>query len=342
MGRQPIDTIVQLEMRRIQIQSHGVLKRRVWPWSGLLVSLVAVYPALGIGSYNGQQSGSSPLRMGQGWDAIDPNYRALEAEPSWSHPQPQKLSVREHEDLSVDNAFGGDDINAEKSRMTLMLDLDKTCLLGNDGNDLPICLQYAGKTTDMILDLYKRILNPNIRLCYEGFAAKGFSVDVVLYTRRPRLLHYTSCVSGRLVHLRYQDEWHDAGNQLYISPALRDAEEVFASYRGPTLLEEEQYDVTKSLERLLCARDAIAHELGLASPPPVVVTANAKTVNNTARFLSLDSIAAGEFFCNLNEGDGSTPYACLLKSCMHSMPHTTRIAPARELVRKKSHDSLTN
>eukprot|EP00960_Hanusia_phi_P056814 763379-Hanusia_phi.AAC.2 len=43
-----------------------------------------------------------------------------------------------------------------------------------------------------------------------------------------------------------------------------------------------------SLERLLAARDALKEDLGLASPPPIVVTSAPKKLLPTARAMGLD------------------------------------------------------
>ena len=58
---------------------------------------------------------------------------------------------------SVAGEAGG---QGKQSRMTLMLDLDKTCLFGNDGNDLGLCLQYMSKGREAVQELYNRIINP--------------------------------------------------------------------------------------------------------------------------------------------------------------------------------------
>ena len=50
---------------------------------------------------------------------------------------------------------------------------------------------------------------------------------MVIYTRRPRLLEYTSCLNGKVTPLRYPDAWHDE-SQLYIPPSMRTAEDVRA------------------------------------------------------------------------------------------------------------------
>jgi len=167
-----------------------------------------------------------------------------------------------------------------------MLDLDKTCLFGNDGNDLGLSLQWMDKSPQVVRELYRRIVSPSLREAYDSYAAKG-AVDVVIYTRRPQLLKYKSCMTGEVRGLRYDSHWHDSGGQVHIPPAIHDALDVLSTYCGPTLDEDEEHDVLKGLERLLAARDAITLELGLASPPAVVVTATEKNLDLTSRHLGL-------------------------------------------------------
>jgi hypothetical protein len=87
--------------------------------------------------------------------------------------------------------------------------------------------------------------------------------------------------------MRYDDDWHVEG-QLLIPPTVRSSSDMIATYAGPELYEDVQFDVECGLERLLAARNAIAHELGLQEPPTVVVTAGAKDVAATARNLHVE------------------------------------------------------
>lgn len=169
-----------------------------------------------------------------------------------------------------------------------MLDLDKTCLFGNDGNDLGLSLQWMDKSPEVVRELYRRIVSPSLRTAYDSYTARGDHVDVVIYTRRPQLVNYKSCITGEVLELRYAPGWHDSGSQVHIPPTVRAPEDVLAMYSGPELDEDESHDVLKGMERLLAARDAVAHELGLATPPPVVVTAKEKDVKLTTRHLGLE------------------------------------------------------
>jgi hypothetical protein len=60
-----------------------------------------------------------------------------------------------------------------------------------------------------------------------------------------------------------------------------------ATWAGQPLSNDDAYDIQCALQRLLSARDAITRELGLTKPPTVVVTAEAKRVEETARHLGL-------------------------------------------------------
>jgi len=244
--------------------------------------------------------------QGQAGAPLPGSSRLFASDTSWKQYQqivPQMRSRSHpslHEDVHVDPSPGSLGLAAEKRKpMTLMLDLDKTCLFGNDSNDLALSLQCMGRPQGTVFDLYKRVLSPSIRQAYDSYVAGGREVEVVIYTRRPQLLLYRSVDEDRVVQLKYLPDWHDAGNQLHIPPSMRDADHVFSNYRGPFLTSEERNDVVKGLERLLCARDAIALELGLSSLPPVVVTARAKDIDMTARHLSLDPTTAGMTFCVL-------------------------------------------
>ena len=177
-----------------------------------------------------------------------------------------------------------------RGRATLMLDLDKTCLWGNDGNDLGLSLQWMEKPPELVRELYAKLVHPGLRPAYEAYRARA-DVDVVIYTRRPQLLQYRSCVTGKVLPLRYEAGWHHGG-QVHIPSSMHEAEAVLQRYSGPTLDDDEEHDVLKGLERLLAARDAVANALGLSCPPPVVVTATEKDVEMTARHLGLDESTA--------------------------------------------------
>lgn len=171
-------------------------------------------------------------------------------------------------------------------RLTLVLDLDKTVLYGNDGNDLGVALQWMEKDVSTVKELYKKLVNPNLRRTYDAYVQAGKEVDVVIYTRRPQIVYYKSCVRQNTVPVRYADEWHAQG-QLFFPSDVKSSEDIFATYTGPELLEDEQHDVKMSLDRLLAARDAVVSELGLVRAPPVVVTAQTKALDMTARQLHL-------------------------------------------------------
>lgn len=49
------------------------------------------------------------------------------------------------------------------SSAVLLLDLDKTCIYGNDGNDLAISLQWMERPLSEIQDLYKLLVSPCVK-----------------------------------------------------------------------------------------------------------------------------------------------------------------------------------
>eukprot|EP00802_Teleaulax_amphioxeia_P005925 Tamp_05929.p1 GENE.Tamp_05929~~Tamp_05929.p1 ORF type:complete len:833 (-),score=200.19 Tamp_05929:344-2806(-) len=190
--------------------------------------------------------------------------------PSQPHPQPR---LRHQQDT-------GD-------KLTLMLDLDKTALYGNDGNDLGIALQWMDKDFSKVQELYKRLINPSLRKAYDFYVQQGKQVQVVIYTRRPQIVYYKSCVRHNTLPVRYAEDWHDDQGQIHFPPHVQTSEDILATYAGPELEEDEVHDVKMSLDRLLAARNAVAHELGLSAAPPVVVTAEAKKTEATAQHLNM-------------------------------------------------------
>lgn len=214
-----------------------------------------------------------------------PSGALFESQNSWSkykNYSPPKGFRGHHGDTDI--VLETKDGNS--NRLTLMIDLDKTALYGNDGNDLGVALQWMDKCHSHVEELYRKLINPNLRSMYDHYVQQGKQLDVVVYTRRPQVVYYKSCVRHNTVPVRYADEWHGQG-QLYFPSSIKSSEDIFATYAGPELLEDEQNDVKKSLDRLLAARDAIMHELGLSTPPPVVVTAQAKDVHTTARYFGV-------------------------------------------------------
>jgi hypothetical protein len=90
-------------------------------------------------------------------------------------------------------------------KLTLMLDLDKTALYGNDGNDLGIALQWMDKDFSKVQELYRQLINPSLHQVYDFYVQQGKQVEVVIYTRRPQLVYYKSCGSDKTLatlHLR--------------------------------------------------------------------------------------------------------------------------------------------
>ena len=138
-------------------------------------------------------------------------------------------------------------------------------------------------------------------------------------------MYYKSCVhSTNTVPMRYADEWHGDG-QLYLPSSVKTSDDIFQTYAGPELLEEEERDVKKSLDRLLAARNGVVHELGLATPPRVVVTSKSKSVEGVARHFGL------------------APDTCLLfddNSELRNDPHVVLVDPLESLPPERRQDVL--
>ena len=90
-----------------------------------------------------------------------------------------------------------------------MIDLDKTALYGNDGNDLGIALQWMHKDFLKVQELYKLLINPSLRKVCDFYVKQGKQVEVVIYTRRPQIVYYKSCVRHKTLPVR----WHDDQGQ---------------------------------------------------------------------------------------------------------------------------------
>ncbi len=115
-----------------------------------------------------------------------------------------------HETSSL---FLGDhpDSGSQSRHPTFMLDLDETCLFGNDGNDLGIALQCMGHTQELD-KLYRLLINPALKPAYDAFRCLcrretgNDSVEprVVIYTARTSLISYASEFRPTPVALRQQ------------------------------------------------------------------------------------------------------------------------------------------
>ena len=175
--------------------------------------------------------------------------------------------------------------------ITMFVDLDKAAIFGNDGNDFGIALQWMDKPYSDVVKLYKHLLNPNLKETYRALSARAHKVHVVIYTMRSTYLVYQSCFReyDEQVPLRWNASWHVDG-QLYLPSHLKNSHDIMAQTDwSRRLLESERLDMKKSLERLLAVREVIQGELKLEELPQVVVTAQQKSVPNTARDLGYDA-----------------------------------------------------
>lgn len=90
----------------------------------------------------------------------------------------------------------------------LVLDLDKCCFYGSDGNDLGIALQWMEKGPKLVQELYRHLLNPQVKETYARLRQRAKCVRVVIYTMRATFLVYHSCFRDRTVPLRWNPDWH--------------------------------------------------------------------------------------------------------------------------------------
>jgi hypothetical protein len=169
----------------------------------------------------------------------------------------------------------------------LLLDLDKCSIMGSDGNDLGIAMQWMNQSQADLTDLYRLLLNPCVKEMYDAMRPRYARLRVALYTARSTLVQYRSIVrTCPPVAVPWDPAWLEDG-QLYIPPSAADGAAVMgpSAERLAALLPEEREDIERAVERLLATRNAVRDVLGLAAPPDVVVTASPKCVARTARRL---------------------------------------------------------
>mmetsp|Transcript_38519 Transcript_38519/g.79002 ORF Transcript_38519/g.79002 Transcript_38519/m.79002 type:complete len:409 (+) Transcript_38519:120-1346(+) len=208
-------------------------------------------------------------------------------------------SRQNSENFRQDTPFRTGQFYDKADEAVFLLDLDKTALFGNDGNDLGMALQWMEQPHEVVAELYKKLVSPCIRPAYKALKLKAKKVHVVLYTRRPQLVQYRSGFRDCALQVQYKDEWHCNG-QICFPSHIRESSEITDCYKGPETIPEEATDMQKAIERLLAARDAITEELELDAPPDVVVTATEKDVSSTVCALGLPDRNAYLFDDNTN------------------------------------------
>jgi hypothetical protein len=169
-----------------------------------------------------------------------------------------------------------------------LLDLDKCAFFGNDANDLGTAFQWTQKSPEDLLTLYRLLLNPSVSETYRKLKQRHQTVRVVIYTMRSDFLLYHSTHRNMIIPIRWCPPWHASG-QLYLPPALESADDMLAAAHAQHGLQHldtaDLLGLSKSLERLLIARQVIAEALRLPALPDVVVTAADKDVERTVRHL---------------------------------------------------------
>jgi len=193
---------------------------------------------------------------------------------------------------------GGEAPN-EKGGVVCFLDLDMTSFWGNDLNDLGCALQWMQRPFADILHLYRMLFNEEAARTLSA-VKKKYATKVVIYTRRPSLLYYSSCFRpDKLITLRFCEEWHHDEvvlvnnealdmRQIVLPGHIKGSQEVMHHLiPSEPMLEKEKYDLQMCFERLFAARAVMQEKLGLQEPPEVVVCATPKDVPATARRMGL-------------------------------------------------------
>jgi len=74
--------------------------------------------------------------------------------------------------------------------------------------------------TSNLEELYVLLVNKNLREMYDSYRERGYTVNVVIYTRRPTILTYTSVVNNHKLDARYANEWHSEDLPALLCPLL--------------------------------------------------------------------------------------------------------------------------
>jgi hypothetical protein len=165
----------------------------------------------------------------------------------------------------------------------LLFDLDRCAVLGSDGNDLGIAMQWTNQSHATLTRLYSLLLNPCLSEAFAALRPRYARVHVVLYTARAMLLRLRRPGAAE-VPVPWDPASLDGAGQLYVASSTADAAAVMAgSAAGLAGLRAEERDVLqRAMERLFATRDAVRDALGLAAAPDVVVTATPKDPARTA------------------------------------------------------------
>eukprot|EP00960_Hanusia_phi_P022578 667897-Hanusia_phi.AAC.1 len=177
------------------------------------------------------------------------------------------------------------------SEITLLIDIDKAAIFGNDGNDLGLAFQWMGNSRDSMKELYHRLLNPLLVQTYGFLSRQAKSVRVVVYSMRSSFFLYESAFRETMIPLRWDLSWHD-GAQIYLPPKCLTGRMILDTYSSPVpLLDEEKHDLESAFDRLLITREVIREALMLTYVPTIVLSAKKKSVFHTAKHLgaNLDS-----------------------------------------------------
>eukprot|EP00281_Chroomonas_sp_CCMP1168_P028977 CAMPEP_0206250210 /NCGR_PEP_ID=MMETSP0047_2-20121206/21347_1 /ASSEMBLY_ACC=CAM_ASM_000192 /TAXON_ID=195065 /ORGANISM="Chroomonas mesostigmatica_cf, Strain CCMP1168" /LENGTH=487 /DNA_ID=CAMNT_0053676037 /DNA_START=318 /DNA_END=1781 /DNA_ORIENTATION=+ len=203
----------------------------------------------------------------------------------------------QHDD--VDDSSTAPESGPVKGPIVCFLDLDMTLFWGNDCNDLGCALQWVKRPYMDVVELFRILWNPEAEKAILSIKRK-YDTRVVIYTRRPSLLQYSSCFRPKTISIRFMPEWrHDESvlisneaitlNQVCIPGSVKTAQEIMKHLEPEEpLLEREKADLLLCFQRLLAARQVTQEKLMLEEAPDVVVTSTPKDVPSTARRLGVD------------------------------------------------------
>jgi hypothetical protein len=153
------------------------------------------------------------------------------------------------------------------SKYTIMLDIDMTSFIGQDGNDIPCCLQKDGRS-DILPALMPLLVNPAMVTAVRAIEQKLGDVRIVLYTARPALLTVMAYASSSSFNVGDED--------LYFPKHVQ-------TDNLPLFLDKDTYN---KFRRLFLVRDAICGHLQRDSVEVVVTSRPGKCVVRTCGMLS--------------------------------------------------------
>jgi hypothetical protein len=153
------------------------------------------------------------------------------------------------------------------SKYTIMLDIDMTSFLGQDGNDIPCCLQKDGRA-HILPALMPLLVNPAMVTAVRAIEQRLGDVRVVLYTAKADLVTVMAHTSSNAFSAGEKDLYFPKHTQVEHLPPLPDDH------------------ARNKFRRLFLTRDAICGHLQRDSVEIVVTSRPGKCVVRTCGLLS--------------------------------------------------------